>query len=905
MCKPAAIFALWCAVCLASEQRGEVSFGGLPVPGATVIASQDQRRVETITDQSGSFDLGNLSDGAWTIEVSMTGFATLRRAVLVTHDGSAAKWELTMLPASAIQAAPVKTPAVLKPEASEVEEAADGLLINGSMNNGAASPFAQAMAFGNRRAGSHGLYNGGIGLILDNSALDAKPFSLTGQELPKTAYNRLTGVATLGGPLRIPHLLTNGGNFFVGYQWTRNNNATTDTGLMPDLAERTSVPLRLISPQALALLRLYPLPNFSANSRYNYQIPVTNPVHMDALQSRWNKQINSKNQINAKFAFESTRSDTTNLFDFQDGVNSLGVNAGVDWFHRLSQHLFCDLGYQFSRLAAHDSTNFENKENISALAGIGGNNQQPMNWGPPTLSFASGIAGLTDGQASFNRNQTSGISASMIWNRGTHNLKYGADFRRQEFNYLAQQNPRGVFTFTGSDFADFLLGIPDASSIAYGNADKYLRQSVYDAYLIDDWRISPGLTLNAGLRWDYGAPVTELYGRLENLEVSPGFSAIVPVQNSLLRPDKRGFQPRIGLAWRAPASSLVIRAGYGIYDDTSVYQSVALQMAQQPPLSKNLSLQNSAADPLTLANGFTTSAPTPNTFGADPNFRVGYAQNWSFTIQRDLPWAMQMSATYLGIKGTRGRQEFLPNSYPIGAVNPCPSCPLGFVYLTSNGNSSRESGQVQLRRRLHNGFTATLQYTLSKSIDDDAASGTSLIAQDWENLSAERGRSSFDQRQVLNLQLQYTTGMGMRGGTLLTGWKGALLKEWTFMSQVTAGSGLAETPVYLATVPGTGFTGTIRPDYTGTEFVAPASGEWGNAGRGTITGPDQFSLNASMGRVFRLSDKFNLEARADSTNALNHVNFSAWNTTINNAQFGLPTGANAMRSVQLTMRLRF
>ena len=93
-------------------------------------------------------------------------------------------------------------------------------------------------------------------------------------------------------------------------------------------------------------------------------------------------------------------------------------------------------------------------------------------------------------------------------------------------------------------------------------------------------------------------------------------------------------------------------------------------------------------------------------------------------MQRDLPGGLVDSGELTtGIKGTRGMQEFLPNTYPIGAVNPCPSCPYGYYYLTSNGNSTRESGQFQLRRRLHNGFTATLQYTYSKSIDDSALGG--------------------------------------------------------------------------------------------------------------------------------------------------------------------------------------
>jgi hypothetical protein len=683
-----------------------------------------------------------------------------------------------------------------------------------------------------------------------------------------------------------------------------------------------------------------------------------------------NKSFGRKDQVFGRIAFQDTRSDSSNLFGFQDTTDSLGLNTNVTWSHRFGQRTFMNLGYQFSRLATHVTPYFAGRENISGLAGIEGNNQQPQNWGPPALTFSSGITSLSDTLPSFNRNQTSGISDSVFRNHGHHNITVGGDFRRQEFNYLSQQDPRGTFAFTGlatgSDFADFLLGIPDTSSIAFGNADKYFRESVYDAYLVDDWRISPELTLNAGVRWEYGAPITELYGRLVDLDVLSYFAHVAPVvannpigtltgeryPSSLLRPDKSGIEPRIAISWRPlSGSSMVVRAGYGTYRDTSVYQNIALQMAQQSPLSKSLNVQNSAADPLTLANGFNASpSTTPNTFGVDPNFRVGYAQIWNASVQRDLPGSLQMTATYLGTKGTRGVQEFLPNTVPIGAVNPCPACPAGFTYLTSNGNSTREAAEFQLRRRLHNGLTATAQYTFSKSIDNDAtlgspsrslssssttqgsfnppaptaptaatSQGSAIIAQDWLNLRAERSLSSFDQRHLLNAQLQYTTGMGMGGGTLLSGWRGALLKEWTFQTQISIGSGLPETPVYLEPVPGTGVTGTIRPEYTGAPlyaapsglslnpaaYSAPITGQWGNAGRNTITGPMQFTLNASMGRTFRLTDRFNLDVRVDSTNALNHVTFTNWNTTINNAQFGLPIAANAMRDLQTSVRVRF
>jgi len=249
------------SVLAASEYHGQVTFGGLPVPGATVTATQGSKELSTITDQQGLYSFPDLIDGAWTIEVKMTGFSTIKQDVAIAPDAPAAKWELKMLPldqvkaeiTSAVSPAGVAAPQAKSeqttpqdnkdPEIKTSQEdlnqlASDGLLINGSVNNGAASPFAQFAAFGNNRSGAKGLYNGGIGMILDNAGLDARPFSLSGQNTPKASYNRVTGVLTLGGPLRIPHLFQHGPNFFVGYQWTRDRDATTQSALVPNLAER-------------------------------------------------------------------------------------------------------------------------------------------------------------------------------------------------------------------------------------------------------------------------------------------------------------------------------------------------------------------------------------------------------------------------------------------------------------------------------------------------------------------------------------------------------------------------------------------------------------------------------------------------------------------------------------------
>ena len=1008
---------------MASEYHGTVSFNGLPVPGVTVTVTQGGKKFVTVTDTQGFYSFPTLADGAASIQLEMTGFSPIKQEVTVTPDGATAKSELKLMSLEEIRTAvkpvvsagiavaatrsePKKTSEAPKPAADQppaapppdetVQRAADGLVVNGSVNNAATSQFSMAQRFGNTASGKS-RYNFSLYLTVGNSALSAKSYSFSGFDTPKPETSQILGGFAVQGPLKIPHLLRNGPNIFVGYTRTENTTATTPGGLVPDAAVRAGdfskevnaqgqpvqlyapttglsttciaagltpgapiagniIPTPCISSQATALLNLYPLPNFTGNAQYNYQVPLLTDTHQDSLSSNAFKTVGRNNQLSGTFGVASTRSSSpVNQLGYVDATNTLGIATTITWAHTFNAHTRMQLGYQFSRQSNRLTPYFSNRTDVSGDALISGNLQDSTNWGPPTLGFSNGLQSLTDGVSAFNRNETNGFTSRGTWNHGPHNVTVGFEFRRQEFNYETQANPRGTFNFTGaattgsaagsgSDVADFVLGIPDGSSIAYGNADKYLRQSVYAAYLNDDWRVSPQLTVNAGVRWEYGAPVTETQNRLVNLDVAPGYTDIRPVvatnpigtltgqtyPTSLMYPDKNGFEPQIGLSWRPiPGSSMVIKAGYGIRYDTSVYQGIAIQMAQQAPLAvKSFSEENSANCVLTLANGFhQCSTTTPNTFGVDPNFRVGYVNTWNLVMQRDLPGSLQMVATYLGIKGTRGVQEFLPNTNPPGTVvNPCPSCPVGFKYLTSNGNSTRESGSLQLRRRLHSGFTASVLYTYSKSIDDDSAlggqgaatSGAATLAQNWLDLNAERGLSTFDQRNVASIFLQYTTGMGMAGGSLMSGWKGRVYKEWTIQTQINVGSGLPETPINSGQLVG-GYVASVRPNVTGAPlyaappggyvnpaaFIAAPIGQWGNARRDAIIGPSQFSLNATMLRTFRMTPKLNLDVTIVGTNALNHVTFTNLYTGITSTQFGLPSAANSMRTLQTSLRLRY
>ena len=541
--------------------------------------------------------------------------------------------------------------------------------------SGSSSGAIERRAFGNARQGLGSMYQRDLSLILDNSALDARPYSLTGQNTEKPAYDHLRAGASFGGPLRIPHLLHGQGQFFVNYQATRNRNDSTTSSLMPGQAMRSgdfsqtisdpsngqpfpgnAIPASRMAPQSTALLKFYPLPNFPESAGYNYQIPLVSITHQDDVQGRVNRMLNRKHFVNGSFAYRNARSSGPNVFGFDDTGKTTGFNANATWRYMASQRLNFSLGYQFSRMTMRTTPYFANRENVSGEAGITGNNQEPGNWGPPNLSFSSGIATLSDAALSLTRNQTSGVSFTGFWMRRPHNISFGADFRRQQFNLLTQQNARGTFTFTGaatgSDFADFLLGVPDTSAIAFGNADKYFRAASYDAYSHRRLAGEPGAHHQCGRAlgiqlahrgevWPAGEPGrgAGICGGSAGAGQQPHGSADGAAVSNFADPARQAcLAAARGLSWRPfLGTSTLVRAGYGLYYNTSIYQAIATQMAQQSPLSKSLSVQNSPANPLTLANGFNASpSTTTNTFAIDPNFRTGYSHNWSLSVQQDL-----------------------------------------------------------------------------------------------------------------------------------------------------------------------------------------------------------------------------------------------------------------------------
>jgi hypothetical protein len=225
---------------------------------------------------------------------------------------------------------------------------------------------------------------------------------------------------------------------------------------------------------------------------------------------------------------------------------------------------------------------------------------------------------------------------------------------------------------------------------------------------------------------------------------------------------------------------------------------------------------------------------------------------------------------------------------------------------------------------MRSGLMANASYQFSKSIDDAGTGGRGQggtpVAQNWLDLSAERALSSFDARHNLTVAFMYSTGMGRSGGTLLNGWKGALFKDWNLMTNINLHSGnplTATTGGVLSQVAGTAVSGTVRADATGLgvtapgllfntlAFTSPIAGTWGTAGRDTIPGPAVFSLNGSIGRVFRFGERRSADLQFQAQNILNKVTITNWGTTVGSVNYGLATTASGMRKMTISLRFRF
>jgi hypothetical protein len=860
---------------------------------------------------------------------------------------------------------------------------------NGRNGRAGRGPFnGQYASFGNRRRTPPPL-QGSVALTVRNSAFNAAPYSLNGQsaQKPYSANNSLN--ATIGGPLHIPKMVNwQRAQFTVSFATSINRNGKNMVGSVPTPAERggdfsqaltsnTSpapiydplsaspfpnniIPQTRFNPAAAGLIQYFPNPTY-ASIVQNYRFVITDPSTSHNVGVRFNAPLSnlSGNQDRLNFNFQSQQqsSDSHQLFGFLDTGETAGLSFSAGWSHSFKPRLNNNATFSVSRSRSQNSPFFAFTQNIAAQLGIAGTSQDPVNYGPPSLSFTN-FSGLSDGTPNLTRNQTATFSDTFTYvMKRKHNLTFGFGYNRLQQDSQNFQNARGSFAFsglltsaldsagqpvkgTGFDFADFLLGFPQSSSLRFGSSNNYFRSWSTNWFAQDDFRVNAGLTINLGLRYEYFAPYTELRGHLANLDVSPGFTAVSVVtagQNgpysgrlpsSIVRPSPKNFSPRFGLAWRPfKKRAVLLRAGYSIFYSGSSYAQIAGQLAAQPPFATSASLSTSVTAPLTLQDGFATSPTTPtNTYAIDPNFRIAYAQTWNITLQHTLPHGLVIDTEYIGTKGTHLGIVDNPNRSTSSITNQQLQIAnaTSFTYQTYGADSSFNAAQVRVTRRLSRSVSANALYTFSKSLDDASSfSGTGgTVVQYLDNRYLERGLSTLDQRHNLTTGFQLSSPVGVRGLLRNGGWKTQLLKSWNMQSNISATTGTpltARVSGNLSNTGGLAAGGTLRAQATGLPigvdgdsyfntlaFTTPAAGQFGNAGRDTIPGLFRVAVNASMNRSFRFGEsRRTLTFTINATNVLNHVTITSIGTTVNSTSYGLPTAASGTRGVTLSTRFSF
>jgi hypothetical protein len=731
-----------------------------------------------------------------------------------------------------------------------------------------------------------------------------------------------------------------------------------------------------VSPQAVALLEYIPLPNVLTDPLKNYHFSSAAAADSDIFALRLTHNFGAatgrrgmpspppgmpeppgagrsrRSRNNLSFGLNYQRNESDNLEPFPTvggNTHTNGFNANVGW--ALSKgKLSNQLRFTWNRSRAHTGNFYAGVTDVAGDAGIAGVSANPLDWGVPGLAF-SHYSSLSDVAPSQRDSQTFTLSESLGWVHGKHHMHFGADYRWIDNKAYASLDPRGTFTFTGSstanyingtavsgtgyDFADFLLGYAQQSSLGYSAVhDRFLANS-YDLFVQDDWRARSNLTLNFGLRYEFISPFHEAHNALANLIAGFGpegdFQSVSVVHpndgygRSLVYPDRNNFAPRIGIAWKPFGTKTVVRAGYGINYNLGQYASIVQQLAAQPPFAVTQTNAASANAPsrLTLANGFSTTGAITNNYGIDPNYRTAYVQMWNLNVQHEVTPTLLLNVGYTGCKGTALDMLRAPNRSAAGLkfsdIEP-------FNWETSQGSSILHAASVRLRKRMANGVSVGATYTYSKSIDNASSigGGTQVVAQDDQNLRAERGLSSFDQRHKLtgDWTLELPWGEGRKWLTRPTIAQ-KVLGDWLLQSSFTVASGTPFTARVLgdASDVAGGVNGTLRADYNGAPiqlgqrsiahwfntaaFTVPAAGTYGNSGRNTIIGPGSWLMSLVLSKNIPLKNSMALEMRAEADNVLNHANYSAIDTTVNSPTFGQVTGVASMRKMLLSVHYRF
>ena len=822
-------------------------------------------------------------------------------------------------------------------------------------------------------------YHGDLYLFIRNSVFDAKNFFDPAGAIP--AYRRGQYGGDLGGKIK-----KNRAFFYGAYEGLTYAQGESNSNIVPSVQETKGnfsdlstiirnptngqpfpgniIPASLLSPTGLAVAAYYPAPNAPGN-RLN--VSPTGHNTDDVAVAKGDILISQNNHLSLRSAFEDNNFvypialhvQLTAIPGF--GFNEVGAHnytEGINDTHLFSPTLVgvFSVGWNRFEYEYFGQTSYSQSGGINYCAQLGilGCRQDKRDWAFPFFSLNGLYANLGGSVTEFGPFDTFFVNPSMTWVKGKHTVKFGFDYHRFTSDFEIGWGPGGAFTYrgtySGNPLADLLLGYPfSVTQTVYQNNDDQalLVAPEFGAFVQDEYRITPHLTVTAGLRWEDALPATEQRNHLSNLNL-PTQQVIIAGQNgvgsNVYTTDPYEFQPRIGFAWTPNGSDKwVVRGGYGIFNElTQINQ--ALSLFSNPPFQNSYTIVGNGSTVTTSNALLRAAAANLPSFSVWPNrYKMGRVQQYSIEAQRRLTSRLALDIAYVGTKGDDLYGSVNLNTPPPGpgTVQTRRAYPqYTNVVLDEPAFKSRYNGlEIRVEKRMSNGLQFLASYTWSSAKDDYSVTGAG--PQDPRDIAAAYGPSSYDIPQHFTLSYVYELPFGRRHKYLsgLHGAMQALFGGWQTNGIWTLYSGQPVTPVLaqdnLNTLDSNGEwpnlvgnpnkssstcqTHTPNCWWNATAFAYPAQYTFGTAGRNYLFGPGFDEFDFSLVKNYHFKERRFIEFRAEVFNLFNRVNFnnptnlsltapaadsSSLNVT-SQGSFGVITSAQPSRQIQLGMRLVF
>ena len=623
------------------------------------------------------------------------------------------------------------------------------------------------------------------------------------------------------------------------------------------------------------------------------------------------------------------------------GISVPFVQIVPSYTHVISPRTINQIRVGFSRQPLK-STSLNGGRNISEEFGIPNSNVDKFSTGLAEIRV-SGLNNIGDFQfrpAVIVSNNFQ-ISDNLDATRGNHTLKIGFDVIRRQTNVFQASRPRGFFQFTsiytnnpvkrkntGFGAAELLLGKPRTVDLKGIVGTRGLRRTDWGFYFQDDWKVTPKLTLNLGLRYEVpqSYPQVEVADRMMQFDIASGEPVPVGqggISRSGLSGDWDNFAPRLGLAYRL-TDTTVLRAAYGIYYSI-IPIHLGASLAGNPPFFINSTLNNSQGDfegAWAISDGvFRTSdpdAPGQNRRGLAEDFETSYIQQWNVAVQQQLPGHQQLTVAYVGSKGTDLDQSLnlnqaVPGTGSVASRRRWPQHSSVSI-RHARGNSTYHALQATLVKRYSMGLNYQVSYTWSHCI---SASGGSLPITD---LRGEKGDCGTNIPSFFQSTFGYEFPFG-RGKPLLGGVNAVanqIIGGWEIHGGLRLYDGLRFTPSARSNTLNIGAgsradrlrDGNLPPGQRNINrwfdvdaFAEPGFRMWGNSGPNVLEGPGTKQLDLSIFKNFSISESKRLQFRAEFFNITNTPQFNTPNSRIGTGNAGRITRAGSEPTLQRTQRM--